>query len=207
MMITEIMPLEHSKGKVQVSFDQAQPLVLYKGELRRFELEEHGTVSKEQYEQLYHEIVGKRVIKRAMHLLEKMDRTEDQLRKKLSEGGYPQELVEEAIAYVKSYHYIDDERYARTFVRLNQERKSAGRMKTDLLSRGISSDIIARALEEENETAPETLIRRLLEKKNFHPEAASAQETAKMYQFLLRRGFHGNEIMHVLKDVDDQTIR
>ncbi len=53
-------------------------------------------VSEELYHRLFYEIVGKRAIKRAMHLLEKMDRTEQQLRKKLLEGGYPNELVEES---------------------------------------------------------------------------------------------------------------
>lgn len=200
MTITEIMPLHNSKGKVQVVFDDAQPLVLYKGELKKLGLEEQMPVSDALYEQLYHEVVGKRAIKRAMHLLEKMDRTEEQLRKKLQEGMYPLELIEEAVTYVKSYHYIDDERYARTFVRLNQERRSAARMKMDLLAKGVAADVIERAIEEENETVPETLIQRLLEKKKFDPDAASPQESAKMYQFLLRRGFRGDEIMHVLKD-------
>lgn len=128
-------------------------------------MEEQMFVSEELYHRLFYEIVGKRAIKRAMHLLEKMDRTEQQLRKKLLEGGYPNELVEEAIAYVKSYHYIDDERYARTFIRLNQDRRSIGRMKMDLFAKGISSDTIDRAINEEYETLPETLIQKLIEKR------------------------------------------
>lgn len=200
MMITQILPLEHSKGKVQVSFDSAQDLVLYRGELRGLDLKEQMEVSKELYDKIYYEIVGKRAVKRAMHLLEKMDRTEEQLRKKLEESRYPQELVDQAVAYVKSYHYIDDERYACNFVRLNQEKKSAARIKMDLLAKGIAPETAERALEAENETPPEVLIKRLLEKKKFDPAAAAPKETAKMYQFLLRRGFHGNEIMRVLKD-------
>lgn len=200
MVITEIQQLE--KGKVKISFDDAEDLVLYHGELRQSALagcKEQMEVSEGIYEQVYRGIIGKRVIKRAMHLLEKMDRTEEQLRRKLMESGYPQELAEEAIAYVKSYHYIDDDRYARTFIRLNQERKSNGRMKMDLLSRGISQDIIERALEEENETEQEQIISRLVEKKHFDPDTATPQETQKIYQFLLRRGFRSSEIMHVLK--------
>lgn len=196
MMITEILPINN--GKVQVSFDDRETLVLYKGEVSKFALEEQMPVSEQLYDQLFYEVVGKRAIKRAMHLLEKMDRTEQQLRKKLLEGKYPAELVEQAITYVKSYHYIDDERYARTFVRLNQERKSAARMEMDLRAKGISSDVIACALEEENDTEPEMLIRKLMEKKNFDPDTATREEAAKMYRFLLRKGFSGSEIMHVL---------
>lgn len=200
MVITEIQQLE--KGKVKISFDDAEALILYHGELRQSALagcKEQMQVSEDVYEQVYRGIIGKRVIKRAMHLLEKMDRTEEQLRRKLMESGYPQELIEEAAAYVKSYHYIDDDRYARTFIRLNQERKSSGRMRMDLLSRGISQDIIERALEEENETEQEQIISRLVEKKHYNPDTATPKETQKIYQFLLRRGFRSSEIMHVLK--------
>lgn len=189
MIITAISPLDHGKGKAQVSFDEKEALILYISEIKKLGMEEQMFVSEELYHRLFYEIVGKRAIKRAMHLLEKMDRTEQQLRKKLLEGGYPNELVEEAIAYVKSYHYIDDERYARTFIRLNQDRRSIGRMKMDLFAKGISSDTIDRAINEEYETLPETLIQKLIEKKNFDPDTATRQETAKMYQYLFRKGF------------------
>lgn len=199
MIITAISPLDHGKGKAQVSFDEKEALILYISEIKKLGMEEQMFVSEELYHRLFYEIVGKRAIKRAMYLLEKMDRTEQQLRKKLLEGGYPNELVEEAIAYVKSYHYIDDERYARTFIRLNQDRRSIGRMKMDLFAKGISSDTIDRAINEEYETLPETLIQKLIEKKNFDSDTATRQETAKMYQYLFRKGFSRDEIMHVLK--------
>ncbi len=198
MVITKILPRE--KGRVQISFDSADDLILYKSEARQLELEEQMTVTDALYDQIYRQIIGKRVVKRAMHLLEKMDRTEEQLRRKLVQGEYPQELIEDAVAYVKSYRYIDDDRYARTFIRLNQERKSSGRMKMDLLSRGIAQDIIEQALEEENETDQKELIRRLLEKKQYHPDRAAPQEKMKMYRFLAGRGFRCDEIMQVLNE-------
>lgn len=197
MIITQITP--EDKNRVRVSFDDSQDLILYKGELKKLGLEEGSDISDALYEQIFYEIVGKRAVKRAMHLLEKMDRTEWQLRRKLLEGKYPQELVDRAVAYVKSYHYIDDDRYARTFIRLNQERRSILRMKMDLQARGIAEDMIEQAMEEENETSQEELIYRLLEKKKYHADTASFQEKQKICQFLQRKGFRSSEIMHVLE--------
>ena len=75
-------------------------------------------------------------------------------------------------------------------------------MRMDLLARGVAEDIVVRALEEETETEPEALIQKILEKKQFNPQTATHRETAKMYQFLLRKGFRSSEIMHLLKDMD-----
>ena len=46
--------------------------------------------------------------KKAMSLLKYMDRTEWQLRDKLSLKGFSEGAIEEAIEYVKSFHYLDD---------------------------------------------------------------------------------------------------
>ena len=50
--------------------------------------------------------------KKAMGLLQHMDRTEWELRSKLEQAGFSEEAVEAAIQYVAGYHYIDDKRYA-----------------------------------------------------------------------------------------------
>ena len=61
-----------------------------------------------------------------------MDRTEHQLREKLRASEYPEEVIEEAIEYVKSFHYIDDERYAETFTRYKKEKMSRQQIKQKL---------------------------------------------------------------------------
>lgn len=47
-----------------------------------------------------------------MHLLEDMDRSEAGLREKLKAGLYPEDLIEAAVTYVKSFGYLNDVRYA-----------------------------------------------------------------------------------------------
>ena len=46
-----------------------------------------------------------------MQLLEDMDRSEAALREKLVQGLYPEEAIETAISYVRSFGYLDDARY------------------------------------------------------------------------------------------------
>ena len=90
-----------------------------------------------------------RAKKRALYLLERMDRTEQQLREKLKSSDYPEEVIEEAIEYVKSFHYLDDERYAENFTRYKKENMSRQQIKQKLMLKGVSKDIIQNAIEEE----------------------------------------------------------
>ena len=134
-----------------------------------------------------------------MHILERQDRTEYQLREKLLQSAYPKEAVEEAVDYVKSYHYLDDERYARTFIRNHQKDRSKRRLETDLIKRGVPKDTIKLCIDEEFETDEKEQIRIWLEKKQYEKETADLKERAKMYQFLARKGFCHSDIMSVLR--------
>ena len=188
------------KGKLRIRFDNGAELSLYRSEAKQFYLAKDAGIEEEMYRKLLDEVVAKRATKRAMHLLERMDRTEYQLRDKLKTGGYPEECIDAAIEYVKRYHYIDDLRYAYTYVRLHQERLSKMQIRMKLSQKGIDRELIAQALEKEYETEEIEQIRRLLAKKNYAGEAADEKEFRRIYQFLLRRGFRSNEIMRAMKE-------
>ena len=145
------------------------------------------------------EILIKRARKRTMHLLERMDRTEAQLRDKLRQGYYPDDVIEDAIAYVKSYHYVDDLRYAQNYVRSHMEQKSQRKLQMELLSKGVPKQMITEALEEEYQQENEReLILKWIEKKQYCAQEADIKEKRRMYQFLLRKGFQSDDILHVL---------
>ena len=200
--MSEILVLSEeamTKGKIRVRLDTGLTCILYRSEQRQINAYEGSSLTREQYEILVHEILGKRATKRAMHLLEKMDRTEYKLREKLSEGGYPDEAIEDAIGYVKRYHYLDDERYARNYVFLAQDRKSRKKLSIELYQRGIKKELIDRILEEEYDADEEKQICQLLEKRGFDPKICSEKERQKLYQFLLRRGFQSSDICKVMR--------
>lgn len=194
--VTEVIPLD--KGKQKIYLDNGDVLVLYKGEAKQLSLFENSELSEEQYQQILKDILGKRATKRAMHLLERQERTEKQLRDKLLQNEYPQVCIEQAINYVKSYHYIDDLRYASTYVRYHQEKESRQKLSMKLMSRGISRDIIEQALEEEYVADEKKQILELVRKKHYDLETATAEEYRKMVQYLMRRGFHLSDIQAVL---------
>ena len=77
LMVTSVMPLE--KGRATVCFEDGSEITLYKGEIRKLGLTEGAVISEEVYDTILKEVLGTRATKRAMHLLERQDRTERQL--------------------------------------------------------------------------------------------------------------------------------
>lgn len=203
MTILDIQLVPRKKNKYKVHLQGGMDLVLYKREVKTYGLEAGGELSEEAYQRILEETLIPRAKRRAMHLLEKQDRTRKNLEDKLRESDYPQTAIDAAIAYVESFHYIDDERYARSYVHFHQEGKSKRRIQQDLMQKGIDRDVIALVLEEEYETSEADMIRDLLRKKHYDPESADAKERSKMYRFLAGRGFSSGDISRVLRGYED----
>lgn len=199
MLIVSIEKNGYNAKKYKVRLEGEADLCLYAREIKRFGMEEGGELSPENYETIVSEVLIPRAKQRALHLLGKQDRTEANLRKKLAENGYPPIVVDEAVSYVASYHYIDDTRYASNYVFYHKDDKSRRRIMQDLLAKGIDKDVIELALEEEYSTDERMLIHELLRKKNYVPENADRKERAKMYRFLASRGFSASDISDALR--------
>ena len=200
MIVTQITGI--TKGRFRIYIEEKPAFVLYRGEVRRLGIREGEPLSEESLREIEEEILPTRAKRRAMNLLQNRDYTEAGLREKLRNGDYPESCIEEAVAYVKSYGYVDDCRYAGDFITYNMDRKSRTRMEQDLMRKGISKDTIRTVFEELEEQGTSqdegAMIRRLLEKKKYDPQTATGQEKQRMYAFLYRRGFRAEVISRAL---------
>ncbi len=191
MKVTEIEAVSKSRAKVYI--DEKFAFVLYKGELRSFQIREGEEVSEEDYRNILEEVLPKRAKRRAMNLLKSREYTVRQLHDKLRDGGYPEKSIEQALDYVAGFHYTDDLRYAAAFIRNHEGNRSRRRIEQDLLGRGIDRAVLEQAWaawEEEGGSQDEdAMIRELLEKKGFDQDTADQKERQRMYGFLMRRGF------------------
>lgn len=201
MLVTQIS--EVSKSRSRIYLDGQFAFILYKGELRQFQIKEGQELTEECYRQIMTQILPKRAKLRSMNLLQSRDYTRKQLEDKLKQGEYPQECIEEALSYVESYGYIDDRRYAGDYIEYHIQTKSRMRIETDLMRRGISKEVIRQAFEKlsglgvvQDEAA---LIRDLLNKRKYCADTATKQEQQKMYGFLYRKGFSPEVIVRVLE--------
>lgn len=191
MTVTAIR--EITKSRVLVSIDETFAFVLYKGELRSYGLKEGQEITEEAYRDIMENLLPRRAKLRAMNLLKNRSYTEKQLYEKLKAGDYPEEIIEQALDYVRSYHYIDDRQYAEDYIEYHKESRSRSRILRDLMQKGISAELAGEVYEEKAGTDRTELekeqILALMRKKNFIPNEATFEEKQKFSALLYRKGF------------------
>ena len=134
---------------------------------------------------------------RALHLLTAMDRTEAQLREKL-QVSYCEEAVETAIEYVKSFGYINDERYVRVYIESKSRTKSRKQIEQELIyKKGISKEAVQRGFEEAQITDISEVIRKYMDKKKINPQTCDYEQKQKFFAYMLRKGFQIEDMKRV----------
>lgn len=198
MIVTKVEPVSKNRYKVEVDGEFA--FVLYRRELSHYQIREECEVSEESFEQIKKEVIIKRAKLRAMHLLNDMDRTESQLRTKLRQSCYTEDVVEAALAYVKSFGYIDDLDYAKRYIQNRQNQKSKRELCAQLVGKGIERELIELAMEEcyTGEDDEIEAIRRLAAKRKYHFRDATREEQQKQMAYFMRKGFSYENIRRAL---------
>ena len=209
MTVTGIEPYPKGKGRVSVYLNNKFAFVLYKGELSQYGLEVSATVDDDLYERIMDETVYPRARRRGMNLLMSMDRTEADVRRKLEESGYPEDAVDNAVAYLISFHYIDDMRYAGEYIRFKSSSMSRKQMRMKLLQKGVAADIIEAAFagcDEDGDIYNDSdrqLIRKLILKR--YPGGVSCVDhnaKQKLFAYLYGKGFSVPLIEDVYSSLD-----
>ena len=200
MTVTNITEL--SKSRVRIEIDHEFAFVLYKGELRLHKIEEGDEIEDAVYDRIMKDVLPKRAKLRAMNLLKNRTYTKAQLKDKLLQGGYPEQIADIAVDYVVSYRYVDDEQYVRDFIEYNREKKSRKRIQLDLMHKGIPEQLFQDIWEDmagdDEEAIEREQIIYWMNKKHFCPQEATFEEKQKMMAFLYRKGFSINNIRSIL---------
>lgn len=204
MMVTDIAEWNKKKYKVYVDYEFA--FVLYKGELHKYRLQKNQSITVELYKEIRENLLLKRAKLRAMNLLTKRPYTEEKLRQKLRDGLYPQDCIDGAMEYVKSFGYIDDAAYARDYITYHRESQSKRQMEQKLRAKGICMQTIQVCMEElcgdGGEKVEIEQIRSLFQKRYKGRIPADSAEKVKMFNYFLRKGYSQGMVKKVLAEID-----
>ncbi len=152
-------------------------------------------------EDLSPEALLKRAKQRLLFLLDKRDYTAYQLKEKLKKGGYPEEVINSAVAYVVNMGFVNDKSYAKRYIESRKQSRSLRRIEQDLYLKGIGRELVKECLEEAGEVDERPGIMRMLEKRRYDPESADPAEKRKQFSYLLGKGYKPADIRICLESV------
>src|SRR5215471_1844573 len=135
-----------------------------------------------------------RVFQRAAKLLAARQRSVAELRERLLAGrGATATNVEEVIARLREYGYLDDTKFAQNYASLRLRERPIGRrrLERDLSLKKVDKQTAISALDEVFETTPEEeLIERAIAKRiRLRGKPKSREDAKKLFDHLLRQGF------------------
>ncbi len=202
MIITKLE--ESEKSKIKVFIDEEYAFWLYRKEVDEYRLESDLELSNALYEKIMIDTVCRHAKEKALSILKFTDRTENELRRKLADADYSDEIINKAITYVNGYGYLNDERLAATYTRARMNKKSKMVIKNELIQKGVNSQVIDQVLREEYSREPEEedaelfAIRKAIAKKTKCPEELDYDAKQKLIASLYRKGFEISKIKQIL---------
>lgn len=142
------------------------------------------------------------ILKKVLHYCAYQDRCTQEVRTKLATFDMPDSEKKKMLKLLVDEGYLDDERYASTFVRSKIHLKKWGvnKIKMSLKMKGISEKIINDALSEiDPEIYKEELIKVLKSKKI--NESDPYKKKAKLAQYAMQKGYEPNLVWDAVKNL------
>lgn len=208
MIITDIVEINIGRSKKKTAYkiymDYEYVFLLYKQDIKEYQLEVDTEITLELYDKIIEETVFRRAKQKALAILKHMDRTEMEMYSKLNEAYYTDLIIKRTIENLKEYHYIDDRRYASNFIRLRKETLSKFFIKSKLIQKGINKDILEEIIIieynlSEYDNDPEILaINKAILKRQKDISNIDWEEKQKLIASLYRKGFDLDKIRRCL---------
>jgi regulatory protein len=133
------------------------------------------------------------------------DQSENAMRRRLERRGFEAETIDDAVARLRDYGYLNDGRLAGSIAgRKIRDGYGRRRVAADLRGRGIAGEAVDDALSnvdaESERDSSLRVARRWMEK---HPSMSLAEARRPLGAFLTRRGFGFDVVQSVLRTLGD----
>ncbi len=162
--------------------------------MTRFNLKEGDEISEEFFTRILKDEERQALKNRLARILSYRDRTPKEIRERLRNLGYSDEIISEVIDEYIEKKIIDEERLVQSFIADYTNLNPRGNIfiKRTLLAKGIEAGLIDQYLKDRDEAA---VIRRFLEKKR---AKIKEQDRARIYRLLINRGFTPKVVSEVV---------
>ena len=124
---------------------------------------------------------------------------------KLKSFDIPQEEKEKILDYLLGNRFVNDERFAKSFVRgkINQSGWGLNKIRFHLMQKGIAKDIIDEALGQTDEEVYRQRLMDILKTKSKTVKAENDfEKKRKLAAYAMQKGFEGGLVWDAVKDLD-----
>ncbi|MGD9901703.1 MAG: RecX family transcriptional regulator [Spirochaetales bacterium] len=194
--ITEIKVQEKNKERVSISLDGKFFCGLQMETVIKNRIKIGDEISEEKLENLQFESEKQVAFNKVLNLISKRLKTKHELKVYLQGKGYSKKVVDYVIEKLSEYNYVNDANYAKLYVKNNLSTKGARRLRQELILKGISKKIIDEALLDlpSQDEQIEVLVNKYMQNKE-----KTRENYAKLYAYLIRRGFNYDQIEPFIK--------
>lgn len=210
-LISKLEQQKRHPDRVNVYLDGEFAFGLHKEVAHKFSLRKGMQIGDDLLKKLTHEEEFSVAKRKALKYLERRMRSEHEVRSKLRDAGFPDQIIEPVVQYLEKINCLDDKLYATALKNDLQKRRSAGRqlVKLTLKKRGISDEIAKSVMEGiselEDEATARELAGKLLRKYGSSRKAVPPDaRIRRMSQALSRRGFSWSVISKVIKQTTNK---
>lgn len=190
MLVTAITQQKRDETRYNIFIDGEYAFALPMQDILYFKLKEGNEVAAETMDYIQNSLLYIKAQDTALHYIGYKMRTVKEIRMKLQEKEFSEEVIEKVIAFLEKYGYADDREYCRKYIKekLRMKPKSGYALQMELRQRGVSARIIAEVMAEtEIDEVGDAF--RWLEKKTKGILPTEQKEKKRVYDFLLRKGY------------------
>jgi regulatory protein len=199
--ITRIVKVQ-GEQRYRIELDGEEWFSVHEDVLVQFALRKGMEVNAEQIRAwITAEEIGK-AKRAALRFLTHRPRTAKEVFEHLLQKGFERETAEAVLEEMVRFGYVDDRRFAKAWTEARRGGKGygTGRIRRELLAKGISPEWINEALEQVEEDEERRLAMEVAERRYFRMKGESWQNVErKLGSFLLRRGFSMDVVLDVLR--------
>lgn len=188
-----------------VNFDNGEFLLISMDLVIEFSLSKGKKLSKDQFTQILNKenlIQAKQITYR---YATSRSRTAKEIRQKLKEKDFTEEVIEKMIAFCYEFDLINETELAKNYILDNFKLKSKGknRIRIELINKGINPNLVEDALSEyypnddEYEKAKEFSLKKLKTKRT----KDELKIKKSLYDSLIRKGYDSNIAIKVIKEI------
>lgn len=146
----------------------------------------------------------------ALDFLAYKPRTEQEVKVKLEEQGFPEAIVGQVIERFRELGHLNDSQFAANYAQSRLQHKGHGprKIKQDLRRKGVSTEDIEQAWDDATEQGEDATALMTLAAKRWQRLASEShpqKRRKKLQDFLLRRGFPFDQVRKVTQQLEQQT--